>query len=247
MATYTFSDNDDGTGITVTIAGGGASDTHIAYYQAFTGGLGASGTWTSGGTRTGNGAIALSVTDGHYLGYVESTASGVMALSTVQYLLSSTAATSVHYRCLTAVQARIIAASLSGMTAANVKVRKLPSDRGMDSDDGTYSYPAVIVSSMGIENQQAGSGTNIRDDVDYPVIVSILAADNQDLYTNHEKYLKWREQINRAFRQQRLSGVTEVHRCLVQPGPITSPAAFWNNVYHSSLVIRCFSREIRGI
>ena len=79
---------------------------------------------------------------------------------------------------------------------------------------------------MGIENQNPNRGTNIRDDVHYPVMVTILAADNQDLTTNQEQYLKWREQINRAFRNQGLSAVPEIYNVQVSPGPITSPNAF---------------------
>ena len=239
--TYTYTDQGDGTGVTLTIAGGGAGDSHTAYVQAFSGGLGSSGTWTSGGSRIGNGAIDLSLTNGHYFGYVVSDGTP----SSVEYFVSTGGTTSVHYRCLDAVRSRILLCDLEDLDDASVIIRQLPSDRGFD--DGEYTLPGIVISQIGVENQSPAEGTNIRDDVQYPVTITILAAGNQDLVTSQEKYLKWREQINRALRNQRLTGVDEVYRVTVTPGPITSPNAAWNNYYHSQLIIRCVSREIRGI
>lgn len=239
--TYTYADQGDGTGVTLTIAGGGAGDSHTAYVQAFSGGLGSSGTWASGGSRIGNGTIDLALTNGHYFGYVSS--AGVS--SSVEYFVSTGSTTSVHYRCLDAVRARILLCNLEDLADASVVIRQLPSDRGFD--DGTYDLPGIVISQIGVENQSPSEGTNIRDDVQYPVTITILAGGNQDLVTNQEKYLKWREQINRALRNQRLTGVDEVYKVTVTPGPITSPNAAWNNYYHSQLIIRCVSREVRGI
>lgn len=246
---YTYTDQADGTGVTLTIAGGGAGDSHAAYVQAFSGGLGSSGTWTSSGSRTGNGTIDLVLTNGHYFGYVFSNVTVDMieetVVSPVEYFVSTGGTTSVHYRCLEAVQARILLCDLQDLADASVIIRQLPSDRGFD--DGEYTLPGIVISQIGVENQSPSEGTNIRDDVQYPVTITILAAGNQDLVTNQQKYLKWREQINRALRNQRLTGVDEVYRVTVTPGPITSPNAAWNNYYHSQLIIRCVSREIRGI
>ena len=241
-ATYTYTDQGDGTGVTLTIAGGGAGDSHVAYTQAFGGGLGSSGTWTNAGSRTGNGTIDLVLTNGHYFGYV---LTGGSTLSPVNYFVSSSGTESVHYRCLGAVQAAILLCNLEDLADASVVIRQLPSDRGFD--DGTYDLPGIVISQIGVENQSPSEGTNIRDDVQYPVTITILAGGNQDLVTNQEKYLKWREQINRALRNQRLTGVDEVYKVTVTPGPITSPNAAWNNYYHSQLIIRCVSREVRGI
>jgi hypothetical protein len=240
--TASYSDQQDGTGVTLTIAGGLAGDTHVAYTQAFSGGLGSSGTWTNSGNRTGNGTIDLSLTDGHYFGYVLSNST---TLTGVEYFVSSDGTDSVHYRCLDAVRSKILLCNLEDLADASVVIRQLPSDRGFD--DGTYDLPGIVISQIGVENQNPSEGTNIRDDVQYPVTITVLAAGNQDLVTNQEKYLKWREQINRALRNQRLTGVDEVYKVTVTPGPITSPNAAWNNYYHSQLIVRCVSREVRGL
>lgn len=241
MPTYTYSDQQDGTGVTLAISGGGAGDVHTAYVQAFSGGLGASGTWSSSGTRTGNGTIDLSLTNGHYFGYVTSAGTP----GPVHYFISSSGTESVHFRCLEAVRARILLCDLDGLSDDSIVIRQLPSDRGFD--DGTYELPGIVISQIGVENQSPGEGTNHRDDVQYPVTITVLAGGNQDLVENQEKYLKWREQINRALRNQRLAGVGEIYRVTVTPGPIVSPNAAWNNYYHSQLIVRCVSREVRGI
>ena len=246
--TATYTDQQDGTGVTLTIAGSQVTDTHVAYTQSFSGGLGLAGTWTNSGSRTGNGTIDLSLTDGHYFGYVLTSIVDpevTMALTGVEYFVSSDGTDSVHYRCLDAVRSRILLCNLEDLADASVVIRQLPSDRGFD--DGTYDLPGIVISQIGVENQNPAEGTNIRDDVQYPVTITILAGSNQDLVTNQEKYLKWREQINRALRNQRLTGVDEVYRVTVTPGPITSPNAHWNNYYHSQLIVRCVSREVRGL
>lgn len=247
-ATYTFADQADGTGVTLTIAGLGAGDVHTAKVQAFSGGIGESSSWTTGGTRTGNGTIDIVLTNGHYFGYVSTQIEGEAggpSLSPISYFVSTSGTESVHYRCLDAVRARILLCDLEDLADASVVIRQLPSDRGFD--DGTYDLPGIVISQIGVENQSPSEGTNIRDDVQYPVTITILAGGNQDLVTNQEKYLKWREQINRALRNQRLTGVDEVYKVTVTPGPITSPNAAWNNYYHSQLIVRCVSREVRGI
>jgi hypothetical protein len=52
--------------------------------------------------------------------------------------------------------------------------------------------PGIVISQIGVENQNPGEGTNARDDVQYPVTITVLASGNQNLVTNQEKYLKWR-------------------------------------------------------
>lgn len=241
-----WADNQDDTGATVTVSGGNPLDTHDVYCQRFTGGLGTSGTWVLHGSRTGNGTVSLTLEAGHYLGYVISTVSGVSSISAVEYFAVTTGTDSIHFLLLQAIQARIIAVNLTEV-GSNVLIRKIPTERGHDSS--TYTYPAVIVSPMGSE--QLGGGTNARDDIGYPVLVSILAKNNQDLSeTNLNKFLLWRELISKAFRgdQQLVTGGDwNAHRTKVEPGPVLSPTAVWNNQYQCSLTVRCEARQTRGL
>lgn len=242
--TLAVADNGNDTGATATITGSDSNATNTVYVQAFDDELGTT-TWTASGSRTGNGTVSLTLAAGHYFAYVLSELADESVASSVVYFVVTTGNSAVHDQCLVAAQARIQALTLAGITSSNIIIRKIPTDRDIGGD-GTYDFPAIVISPLGIENQPPSGGTNARDDVGYPVLISFLAADNQDLTTNRERYLKWRETVNRAFRSQRLTGVSEVYICRVQPGPIVSPAAFWKNVYHSSLLVQCISRETRG-
>lgn len=244
--TYTWTDNEDGTGATVAISGGAGLDSHSVYSQRFTGGLGSDGVWTLSGSRLGNGSVSLNLDPGHFFGYVVSSSGGVDSISSVEYFATTSGSDSIHFLLLQAIQARIIAVNLADV-GSNVLIRKIPTERGHDSE--TYPYPAVIVSPLGTE--QLPGGTNVRDDIGYPVLVSILAKNNQDLSeTNLNKFLLWRELIAKAFRgdQQLVTGGDwNAHRTKVEPGPVISPSAVWNNLFQCSLTIRCEARQTRGL
>lgn len=234
----TWNDNADGTGITVAVTGA-ATDEHILYVQNVNSNPD-NWVFSEADRITGPGNLTSSIQGFHWW-YVES--AGVPNVVRAGYATNDDDAT--HFQCLTTIQARIRSLALQDIKPENVVVRKIPTDRGWC--DGTQEYPGIIISGVGVESQSVTRGTNLRDDIEYPVFVSILAADNQDLESNYGKYLKWRQIINKSHRNQRLPGVDCVTQMKVQPGPITSPTKFWENEYHSSLVIRCLSREGRGI
>src|SRR5690349_3103919 len=74
--TLTLVDNADGTGAVATVAGGAVAAVNTLYVQPFSGVLGA-GSWTSQGSRTGDGAIAVSLTtSGHYFAQLKSATAG---------------------------------------------------------------------------------------------------------------------------------------------------------------------------
>jgi hypothetical protein len=79
--------------------------------------------------------------------------------------------------------------------------------------------------------------------------VTIVDRDNQERTreANLDQYLLWREQIARAFRQQRLSGVPEIYTCIVEPDQVVGADAWSKNLFASSLVLRFLSRERRGM
>lgn len=153
---------------------------------------------------------------------------------------------SVHFDILTQVKNCIQALTLNGLDVANVVVKKVPWATKVFGTDRDLSYPGIMVCPMGVESMSATAGTNASDDVGYPVLVAIVDADNDDLDSDLENYLKWRETIMRAFRNQRLPGVLGIFTCVVEPGQIVQPEAFLRNVWHSAFTLRFFSRETRG-
>lgn len=160
--------------------------------------------------------------------------------------------TVVWYECLLAVQSEIQGLNFGGSSppqSSSIIVQKLPWAKRflLPSTDPDYlPSPGIIICQWNRETMDPSEGTNIKDDVGYPVLVSIVAKDQQNLTAHQEDYLGWRQQIARHFRNQRLNGVDEVYVCEVQPNIVTLPEAFLQNIYHSALVLNFTSREVRG-
>lgn len=151
---------------------------------------------------------------------------------------------SVWHRCLLAVQTQIKALDLDDVAAASVVVQKVPWAR--DFSNGARTFPGIVICPWQTEDMNPLAGTNRRDDVGYPVLVSIVARDNQDLTGNLATYLLWREKIARHFRNQRLLGVPEIIKAIPIPLNVVLPEAFVKGVFHSAIVFRFISRESRG-
>jgi hypothetical protein len=151
---------------------------------------------------------------------------------------------SVWHRCLLAVQTQIKSLNLADIDASSVVVQKVPWAR--DFTNGVHSFPGVVICPWHAEDMNPLAGTNRRDDVGYPVLVSIVAKDNQDLTGNLSSYLLWREKIARHFRNQRLAGVPEIIKTIAAPMSVVLPEAFVKGVFHSAFVFRFISREVRG-
>lgn len=152
---------------------------------------------------------------------------------------------SVGYRCLLAAQTVIQSLSLLGV-GGNVIVRKLPLDRGLGAGR-LNSLPAVLLTPER-ESMNPAAGVTGLDDVVYGVRVTVIAADNQEstLAANLDIYSLWREQIARAFRNQRLSGVPEVINAYVDPAEPLDFDAWQDNLYVAALLLRFVSREPRA-
>ncbi len=243
--TITIVDNGLGTGATVTVSGSTGGSTNTFYRQTYDpASLGS--TWVSAGSRTGDGTIAVTLSPGHYAGHVGSTFGGEANVSLLHYFRVIDPAESVLKRALDAVVTRVQALSLAGVTSSNIFVRNAAWDRDIGTGL-TKGLPAIVVAPGPSERQSAGAGTNSRDDVGYPIVVSIFASDTQALESNTNTYTLWRQKINRAFRNQALPGVVEIYRIEVEPGPIIDPGALLANRLASTMLLRCISREVRGL
>lgn len=236
--TIVWTDAADGTGGAVVVSGSYSVATNTIYYQTFTGTIGTS-TWTNGGSRTGDGSVTMTLAAGHYLIYCRSAYGDESADSTPHYIQVTSGTESVEYQCLLAVQARIAALTLSGIDAADVIVRQVPTERNV-------TLPAIVVAPQR-SIHATREGSNLRDDVTYGVYVAIFAADNQALTANTATYTKWIQQIAKAFRGQRLSAVSESIICTVEP-VATVPWGDWlNNIFAGGMLVKCVCRETRGL
>ncbi len=150
---------------------------------------------------------------------------------------------SVLYDILGAIKTAIEARGLVGIASANIVIQKIPGNRPADLP--AQQFPAIVIAPYGAEELDSRAGTNSRDDVVYPVLVAILAADDGDQELHLNQYLTWRQSIRQLFHDQPLASLCFT----VQVKPldmIDREAWLKRNLFASGLVLQCFSREPRG-
>ena len=245
VPSMTIADNGDGTGAVATISGTLTNSINTVYTQLVES-IWSPPLWQTSASRVGDGTIELTLAPGHYLGYCLAEIDGGTVCGTTIYFTATAGTQSVKTRILVAVQTRLQSLNLSGIALASIIVKKLPIARYL-APTGTIAMPAAIIADVAAEDMPA-KGTCQLDDVDYPIQVTLAEVDNQEstVEANHPQHALWRQQIERAFRFQRLPGVPEIINCLVQPSAPIDQQAWAKNYYASALTLRFTSRETRG-
>lgn len=59
--------------------------------------------------------------------------------------------------------------------------------------------PGLVITPPKMVTASADLGTNVRDDVMYPVLIQLIDNDGQERYRNMPSYLRWLEKIRRAM------------------------------------------------
>lgn len=150
----------------------------------------------------------------------------------------------ILFEILSAVQTAVQGLRLPGLAPANVVIQKVPGDRVQDLP--AVAWPSLLIAPHGSETADPLAGTNLRDDIVYPIRVTIIAADGGDQEFGFPQFLGWRETLRRAFHNQRLSAGS-CFTVRVQPLAIVDRAAWIErHLFVSALVLNCFSREPRG-
>lgn len=235
--TLTIVDNADGTGATATVAGSQAAADNCIFVQPLTNLLPA-GDPLDATQLAGDGSVLLDLDAGHYLAWCLSIDGGTLTVSQAVPFVATDGTQSVYRRILLAVQAKIRLLALSGIAQENVTVRSIATEQGV-------TYPAaIIVPQRPVTNPRGG--VLGADDVQYGVIVVLLAADNHAA-DNTATYTDWLERISRAFRNQRLAGVSEVHSCEVSPGDAIDRQGWDNQRFVGLQILKFISREPRGV
>lgn len=148
----------------------------------------------------------------------------------------------VHYRCLEQCHKAVQALDLPGLPQGRVFRRKFPADRDLEPPFIVVSFPVGAVETY-------EPGTNDRDDLGYPILVTFAMASNQDLDAGPDfaNFITWRERVMRRFRFQRLDGVPEIFYCRPEPQPILDADLFFDkNLDVGGILFRFISREVRG-
>jgi hypothetical protein len=234
--TLAVSDNANGTGAVATITGADGDATVTLYSQ-----LVGQSSWTSRGSRTGNGTIGVSLTaTGYYWWHAQAVKNGGSAVSNLVYQKISSSSQAVLDAILDACEARVQSLSLTGI--GQVRAQMYPDTAGL-------TLPAVVIYPPGKELMPGGP--NSMDDLVYPIMFATVEASNRKaLRTNETKrHLLWREIIRKSFNAQpRLVDVPTVWNSEVDPSDIVNPPGWEKlNLHVSGLLVRFDSRESRNI
>jgi hypothetical protein len=194
-----------------------------------------SATWTVAGSRTGDGTVALTLAKGYYWAKCDSVVAAESVVSNVARLPVTDADDSVHLRAAAALQARY--AALSMPLLKGIHVHGLP-------DENVVKFPCVIL--WFSDPEQILGGTNLRDDVGYPIRVGLMDRKLTALSTVPEWALSYRQRMMRASRFQRLAGVPEIYTTAVSPELVIDEKLPWFDFLVSGFTVMPVSREVRG-
>lgn len=193
--TFSAADNLDGT-VTITVAGSGAGDTNEVRTAPIDNQWGDEPTWTSRGSRTGNGAVSFSLAAGVYFVAVISAGTWTVPQSCqvrgesqaqLEWLLQSA-------------QARCRLMTLPGILTANINAYltiDVISVRNMTAR-------SLWIAPVNSERLQAAGVPVGLDGIVYPILVGISDPANR-AQTNREDLLYCRETIRRGLLNQRLT------------------------------------------
>jgi hypothetical protein len=238
------------TGCVATITGSDPASTNTVSWQAVTQALTqAPSGWTAGGSRTGDGTLNISLPAGIYCFKCDSVLSAQSAVSNLIFLQGLTdGLAAVHERCLLAVEAGLRVLITAGSIPLISSVARVYDQVEMNLQG--MDLPGIAVCTQlpaGTAAEQFLAGTNLRDDVGYPVYVIFVDRASGEYVTPRPSYLKAREKIGRYFRQQHLaSSVAEVYIVRQETGPILKYDRSDYQLVGSVIVLRCVSREQRG-
>lgn len=232
--TLTVTDNADGSGALAVVAGssGGSNTVFTQFVQGVIG----SGTWTASDTRTGDGAVAISLAKGYYFAYCLTAPS---TLSGLAYFAVTSGLDAVPDRCFAAVKAQL------GLL--NLPCTQNIYDYNFSADP-KVKYPCVVMTTEGVRQTDEAT-MNGRDDLGHPVRLLIRDNAGENDEVQQTRFRSWRQSINRAFINQRLPGVIESIRNKVEFGVLLRRVTVkgLENKSESELVIRCITREVRGL
>ena len=243
----TIADSQDGATATATITGSTGGTTNTVYYQRVDTVLTA-GTWASGGSRTADGTVTLTLPPAYYWAYVSNNNAGTITFSNIAYFPISRDDASLYDRFLDAIVSRIQTLSLTGLATppGNIPAVRVVRFDTLDSVImQSVGMPCIVVSSLTAEAIE--NGTTSREDIGMPALVSIIDRASPSNQTTRPSYYLWRQQISWALRWQRLGGMPEIFKMTVEPREINAWKQPENELYYSAQLFRGFVRDPRGV
>ncbi len=239
----TWTDAADNTGGTVTITGADAALVTVYKMAVDATGL-TTPTFISAGTRSGNGDVTVTTSAGYYWIYAQGLVSGSPAISNFLYAYVTEDTDALASRCMDAVAARLAGLTMTteiGVSLPTARIYK----RIVPDPEGTVEFPCILLTHDGNRESQEGTTTG-KDDIGYPINVLVCDRHGADLVSKRKTWLKWRQQVFRALRNQRLAGVVESLIVKMEPLQTFDPKLPSYQHLILGFVARCVCRETRG-
>lgn len=142
---------------------------------------------------------------------------------------------------LITVQSEIQGLNLTDIADDHVHIQKVPTTSNFVSND----FPAILITPMGVPKINPSAGTNLRDQIEYPIGVFMVDSDNQNQTLNRNKYLEWYEAVVKKFRIPSLTGVDEVVSGYVTTGTVVDQDWFVVGEYRAGITLWFISWETR--
>lgn len=199
--------------------------------------------WVNSGSRSSDGTVTLTLSDGIYWSYVVSTLNSQDETSAPVGPFRVTSGTqALLEKILTQVQSDVQALALTGIGSGDVVIQKAPDDKKRTAASG---LPAVLITPYAAESKNPRDGTNASDDTEHPILVALLDADDRSQTANRNRDLLWREQVAGEFHNKRLD-VAGVYTCSADPlNTIGENAWFDKGLFISGYVLKFRSRIVR--
>lgn len=128
-----------------------------------------------------------------------------------------------------------------------IVIRKYGRGRKGESPFSGEEKPGLIITPPRSWGGQEGE--NLRDDVQYPVLIQCITGDQEGYDRNLRTLLKWQEQIVKLFRHQRLAGASTVTECNAYVQDVIDEKLFLTDhqLFVFGVVCNFRSREQRGV
>lgn len=148
---------------------------------------------------------------------------------------------------VTSIRALITAGTITGVESTSVRNRPVPSAKRVATNPGAgeLSFPCILVSNGGKESIEPAN--NIRDDIGYPVLVTVFDDRLQDVDQSDDDFQAWRAAIIDEFRHGGYTLAdpsTDFHNVIVEPGPLIDWKRFQEDgKYAGSFILRFITRR----
>ena len=243
---------------TATVSGASAGASLTLLVAPWTVQAGARLVWSVAATGTADGSGNCTLANvaqpvGFYAWQVVSMATGTTANqisgAVFRPLIDVTA--SIHSRILDGVVSALLTLNMVGIGSNPQRIfRRWFGSYLEGTDDDTTNNLGVGLPQIQVSpypKETITGGLTARDDVAYPVLISIFDIVDAPMIGNIPRNLKWRRQISALFRTQRLAGVPEVIWADVQPDLIVSTEGLAQGYLVGAMTVTFTSRENRGL